>query len=274
VNFQQKVVWITGSSSGIGEALATHLYQKGAHLILSARREDELKRVQLALGGNAKRVHVLPLDLTQPDGFSSKAATALEMFGSIDIFLNSAGISQRSLVKDTLLSVDRQLMEVNYFGPVALTKAILPSMLMRKSGHIVIISSLVGKFGTPMRSGYAASKHALHGYFDSLRAEVRDEGIRVTLVCPGYINTDIILKSLTGDGQQYDKIDNVLIKGMPVTQCARIILRGIAAQKEEILVGGVETTGVYVHRLFPRIFARIVSSHNVQRITSRLSSFP
>src|SRR5215469_7712116 len=258
MKFQDQRVWITGASSGIGEALAHAFHQAGARLILSARREDELRRVQAQCGVEAL-AKILPLDVTQADDLQDKAHTALEKFDGIDILVNNAGITQRSLVKDTELTVYRKLMEVNFFGAVALTKAILPSMIENKQGTIVVISSLVGKFGTPLRSGYAAAKHALHGFFDSLRAEVSRYGIKVLLVCPGYIRTDISLHALRGDGSPHAKMDSGQARGMPVDQCAREILKAVAKGKEEIYVGGRDKYIVYVKRFFPGMFSRLIS---------------
>jgi dehydrogenase/reductase SDR family protein 7B len=257
-SFQQQRIWITGASSGIGEALAHAFHKAGAKLILSARREDELKRIQTECGGEACTL-ILPLDVAQADKLSEKAQAALGMFGGIDILVQNAGVTQRSLVKDTEPSVYRTLMEINYFGPVALTKAVLPSMLERKSGHIVAISSLVGKFGTPLRSGYAASKHALHGFFDSLRAEVGRNGIKVTIVCPGFIRTDISLHALVGDGGKHGKMDQGQAQGMPADRCAQEILKGIARGKQEFYVGGSEKRSVYIKRFFPRLFSRMIA---------------
>ena len=181
------------------------------------------------------------------------------MFDGIDILVQNAGITQRSLVKDTNPSVYRTLMEINYFAPVVLTKAVLPSMLEKKSGHFVVISSLVGKFGTPLRSGYAASKHALHGFFDSLRAETGNQGIKVTLVCPGFIRTDISLHALVGDGGLHGKMDRGQAQGMPAEDCAEEILESIALDKQEIYVGYRDKYLVYIKRFFPRLFARMVA---------------
>src|SRR5215467_12815071 len=186
--FKSRRVWITGASSGIGEALAYSLHATGARLILSARREEELKRVQEACGGKPD-TRILPLDVSQAGELPGKAREALTVFGGIDILVMNAGISQRSLTRDTEDSVYRRLMEVNFFGPEALTRAVLPSMLERKNGHIVVISSVAGLFGVPLRSGYSATKFALHGFYEALRAEEGKNGIRVTLVCPGFIRT-------------------------------------------------------------------------------------
>ena len=204
-NFKNKNIFITGASSGIGEGLARSLAYQGANLILSARSENRLKEVAIDCRKQGVQVKVLPLDLTKLDFNDGIAKETLSLFEQTDILINSAGIGQRSLVKDTITEVDQAIMKLNYFGTVELTRAILPFMLARQSGHIVIISSVVGKFGTPMRSSYAASKHALHGYFDSLRAEVSKDGIYVTLVCPGHIRTEISRNSLTGNGSKYSK---------------------------------------------------------------------
>lgn len=257
-NAEQQRVWITGASSGIGEALAYAFHQAGAKLILSARRADELSRVQSRCGGEAS-TRVLPLDVTQAAELPDKARAALQMFGGIDVLVNNAGVTQRSLVKDTELDVYRKLMEVNFFGAVALTKAILPAMMEARRGQIVVISSLVGKFGTPLRSGYAAAKHALHGFFDSLRAEVSRYGITVMLVCPGYIRTDISLHALRGDGGLHAKMDSGQARGMPVEKCAAQILKGLAQGKEEIYVGGRDKYVVHLKRFFPRLFSRMIA---------------
>ena len=257
VDSNDRRVWITGASSGIGEALACAFHQVGARLILSARRADELSRVQGRCGGEGQ-AKVLPLDVTNSADLPDQARTALQMFGGIDVLVNNAGVTQRSLVKDTELDVYRKLMEVNFFGAVALTKAVLPAMMEARHGNIVVISSLVGKFGTPLRSGYAAAKHALHGFFDSLRAEVSRYGIKVMLVCPGYIRTDISLTALRGDGGLHGKMDSGQARGMPVEKCAAQILKAMARGKEEIYVGQRDKYIVYLKRFFPGMFSRII----------------
>jgi len=257
MDFQERRVWITGASSGIGEALARAFHQAGAKLILSARREDELKRVQEACGGEPS-TRVLPLDVTSADELSEKTHQALGMFAGIDILVLNAGITQRSRTRETDESVYRRLMEVNFFAPEAMARAVLPSMLEQKSGHLVVISSVAGKFGVPMRSGYCATKFALHGFFEALRAEEERNGIHVTLVCPGYIRTEISLSALRGDGRQHAKMDSELAKGMPADECARRILRGVAGQKNEIVVAAPrEKVLVYIKRFFPDLLARM-----------------
>ena len=258
MNFKDSRVWITGASSGIGEALAVAFHQAGARLILSARREEELKRVQAACGGGPN-TRVLPLDVSHSDELAEKARAALAMFGAIDILVLNAGISQRALARATDDSVYRRLMEVNFFGPEAIARAVLPSMLEKKSGHFVVISSIAGKFGVPLRTGYSATKFALHGFFEALRAEEERNGIRVTLVCPGYIRTEISVAALKGDGSPHAKLDPELARGMPTEECARQILQAVARGKQEIVVGAArEKAFVYLKRFFPGVLARMI----------------
>jgi short-subunit dehydrogenase len=265
---QNKVVWITGASSGIGEALAYELAKQGARLILSARRKEELERVKGNCTPSAQPgIHILPLDLTQTETLKLSTHAAIQIFGHVDILVNNGGISQRGFAKDTLLEVDRKIMEVNYFGAVALTKNILPHFLSRKSGHLVTVSSVTGIFGTPYRSGYAASKHALHGFFDSLRAELWKEvgdGITVTMICPGFIHTPITLSAVTGDGTPLGKMDDAQYKGKPAEWCAERIVKAIEKKKNEVYIGGKETLGVPFKRLFPNWFARYIRGAKVR----------
>src|ERR1051326_1643983 len=258
MDFRDRRIWITGASSGIGEALALAFHQAGAKLILSARREEELKRVQAACGGESN-TRVLLLDVTDAQALTEKTRQALAMVGGVDILVLNAGITQRSRTRETDESVYRRLMEVNFFGPEAMARALLPSMLAQKSGHIAVISSVAGKFGVPMRSGYSATKFALHGFFEALRAEEERNGIHVTMVCPGYIRTQISLSALRGDGRRHAKIDSELAHGMPVEECARQILRGVARKKKEIVVAAArEKTLVYMKRFFPDLLARMI----------------
>lgn len=258
MDFSNRRIWITGASSGIGEALALAFHQAGVKLILSARREDELKRVQ-ALCGGEPNTRVLPLDVSDAQSLPEKTSHALAMFGGLDILVLNAGITQRSRTRETDESVYRRLMEVNFFGPEAMARAVLPSMLAQKSGHIVVISSVAGKIGVPMRSGYSATKFALHGFFEALRAEEERNGIHVTMVCPGYIRTEISLSALRGDGRRHSKMDSELAHGMPVDECARQIVRGVARKKKEIVVAAArEKTLVYIKRFFPDLLARMI----------------
>ena len=159
MSYKNKTVWITGASSGIGEAFARAFHQEGANLILSSRRKDELERVKSELGGSDS-ISILTLDLANSDELESKAEEALTFFNGIDVLVNNGGVSQRSLFAETDLDTIRRLMEINFFGSVALTRFVLPHMMEKKSGHVIVTSSVAGKFGTKYRSGYAASKHA------------------------------------------------------------------------------------------------------------------
>jgi dehydrogenase/reductase SDR family member 7B len=252
-----KVVWITGSSSGIGEALAYELAARGALLVLSARRETELRRVQAGCQRAVEHL-VLPLDMLQPVSFEPALKAVLERFGHVDILVHSAGISQRAHAMDTQLAVDRQIMELNYFGPVALTKQVLPEMLRRGSGQIVVISSLLGRIAAPARSAYCASKHALHGFFDALRAEVYSRGIAVTIICPGFVHTNVSMNALTGDGQAHSKMDELIAGGLPSDICARRIAEAIERRRREVYIGQKEVLGVYFSRWAPNLFHRFL----------------
>ena len=256
MSFAGKVIWITGASSGIGEALARELARAGAHLVLSSRRASELERVRASCDRAADH-QVLPLDLTKNETFAAAVAEVIARHGRIDVLVNNGGISQRAFAADTHQQIERTLMEVDYFGPVALTKAVLPSMRIRRAGHIVVVSSVMGYVGTPGRSTYAAAKHALHGYFDCLRAEVWREGIRVTLACPGYVKTAVSDNALGPDGRKHGRTDRTHVKGMTPEKCAAAIIRAVAKGRDEAYIGR-EAGAIYLKRFLPWIYARIV----------------
>jgi dehydrogenase/reductase SDR family member 7B len=255
--FSGKVAWMTGASSGIGEALAPQLATRGASLVLSARREEELRRVQ-ATCANHERHLVLPLDISQPATFGPAVQSVFARFGRVDLLIHCAGISQRAYAAHTHMDVDRRIMEVNYFGPVALTKQVLPSMLARHTGQIVVVSSLLGKFGAPSRSAYCASKHALVGFFDSLRAEVAADEIAVTMICPGFVRTNASLNALRGDGTPHGQMDELIAGGMASGKCAEQIVRAIEHRRREVYIGRKEKLGVLLSRLAPGVFARMI----------------
>ena len=261
---QNKTIWITGASSGIGEALAIRLAQTGCHIIISARRVDELERVKLRCK-NQQNIYVLPLDVTDFDHVDDAKNKAISSTGKIDILINNAGVSQRSLVKETLFSVDKRMMEINYFGTVAITKAVLPHFLENGKGHYVTVSSVTGKYGTPFRSAYSASKHALHGFFDSLRAELEPSGIKVTLITPGFIKTPITFAALTGDGSPLNSSDVGNANGLDPDYFAEKMLKAVASEKREKAIGGPkEIFGIYMKRFFPGIFANMIKKINVR----------
>ncbi|GAB4237689.1 MAG: SDR family NAD(P)-dependent oxidoreductase [Ekhidna sp.] len=254
---KDSVVWLTGASSGIGEQLAYQLAKKEAKLILSARRMDELKRVKEQCESDT--VEILTIDLEDSFSLKQKAKEAETIFGPVDILINNGGISQRDKIINTSLDVDRKLMEVNYFGSITLTKSLLPTMVKRKKGHHVIVTSTVGIINTPYRSGYGAAKHALHGFYDALRAEHHQDNIKVTIVLPGYIKTNISINALTGDGSAQNEMDQGQEKGMSPEKCARLIIKAIEKDKFEIYIGGLkEKAGIYLKRLWPKAAAMAV----------------
>lgn len=265
-----QVIWITGASSGIGEALTYHLAHQGARLILSSRRKEELERVK----GNCPQfsqadIRVLPLDLSEASTLQLMAEAAVQMFGHIDILINNGGISQRSMVKDTLLDVDRRLMEVDYFGTIAVTKGLIPHFIQRKRGQFVVISSVLGMIGAPNRAGYAAAKHALHGFFDCLRAELWKESkhIHVTIVCPGWISTNLAKNALTASGAALNSDDARNSNGMTPEALAVRIVSAIKGKKEEVYIGGMkEMLSIYLKRFVPGIFSKIVRNVTTDRI--------
>lgn len=224
-------VWITGASSGIGEALARAWAAQGAQVILSGRREAELASIAAELPGS----RVLPFEATDYDAVERAAAAA----GHVDILVNNAGQSQRSLAVNTGFGVYRSIMEVNFFAPLRLTQLVLPQMVARGSGHIMAISSAAGKLGSPLRTGYCAAKHAVVGYYDSLRGEIAKHGIAVTVVTPGFVRTDLIKHALTGDGSERGYSDDDVDAGISTTEAAAQIFAGLAAGQREIPVGRV-----------------------------------
>lgn len=253
---KNKVVWITGASSGIGAACAKECSARGAKVILSARSVDKLKDVQSSLSGPAS---ILELDVTKADKIVGKAKDAAALYGPIDVLINNAGISQRGLVSETSMEVDRRLFEVNYFGNIAITKAVLPSMIERKTGNIVVISSVAGKVSTPGRSSYAATKHAIQGFYDALRAELTDSGVQVNVICPGYIRTDISIHALNAEGGKHGVMDPNQAAGMSVDLCARKIMDAVKAGKKEVFIGGKETRYVKVRSLLPSVYYKVAA---------------
>lgn len=262
--FQNKVVWLTGASSGIGESLTYALAKTGARLIISSRKQHELERVAALTGLPESDITILPLDLAEYQSMPGLTQKVIENFGRIDILINNAGISQRSGVLETTIEVDRQLMDVNYIGTIALTKAVLPHMIAAGSGQIVSIGSVAGEVATPRRSSYAAAKHALIGFMDSLRAEVYDKNIQVCVINPGYVRTNISINALTGDGSPQGTMDGRTENGISPEDCAARILRAISSGKAQAYVAGaLEMLAVIVKRISPallRVMIRKVRS--------------
>ncbi len=259
--FENKVVWITGASSGIGMELALNLASNGAHIVLSARNQEALKDC-LSKMKNQDRHLVLPLDLEHSENFDLKVDSVVDKYGKIDFLFLSGGISQRAEVVETDLAIDRRIMEVNYFGNVALTKAVLPIMIKQHSGHFVVISSIAGKFGFFLRSAYSASKHALHGFYESLMLENEKHNISVTIVCPGKINTNISVNALNATGDTHGVMDHNQTTGMSAKDCAQKIIQAVTKGKKEVLIGNKETYAVYIKRFLPNLFWKIIKKQS------------
>ncbi|KAF6202687.1 hypothetical protein GE061_003088 [Apolygus lucorum] len=231
VSLNGKVVLITGASSGIGESVAAEFYRRGARVILASRRESELNRVKEVLMNleqpNVYPPAVLVLDVSNLDLIPSKVEEAYRIHGRIDIVVNNAGVLSRAEVIESNISVYQDVMQVNYFGVVALTMAVLPRMISNKKGHIVAISSVQGRMAIPRRSAYSASKHAVVAFMDSLRAEVADSGIHVTCIHPGYVKTNIAHVSLTAQGNAYGQEDPNIEQGYDPLDVANEICEAV-----------------------------------------------
>jgi dehydrogenase/reductase SDR family member 7B len=202
---------------------------------------------------------LLLLDLADAPSLDDKGTEAIGLFGHVDIMVHNGGITQRSLVAETDMAVYRQIMEVNFFSYVALTRALLPHFLERKAGHFVVTSSVMGKLGTPMRAAYASSKHALHGFFDCLRAEVTPDNIKVTILTPGYIATNISLFALTKDAYGLGVPSNQITGGLSSQKAAEQIVKAIEKGRFEAYIGkfGKERLALWVKRMMPGVFTRI-----------------
>ncbi len=259
MQIKNKILWITGASSGIGEAIAIEAAKIGAKLIISSRNADKLKKLEIKCLQYTKDCMVLPLDLEKLDNADDLIAKILQKYSGIDILINNGGISQRSLITETPIKNYRKLMEINFFGSIILTKSVLPLMKAQNYGHIAVTSSITGKFGFPLRSGYAASKHALHGFFETLAFEVAQYNINVTIVCPGRIYTKISENALTKDGLNYGKMDQGQAFGMSSQQCAKKYLSAIKKNRKEVYIGRKEIFMVYLKRYIPSVFRKIAS---------------
>lgn len=245
--FAARTAWVTGASSGIGEALAIELSRRGAHVVLSGRNISELKRVAAACTGETL---LLPFEATDYGALPAIVERALAWKGGVDILINNAGVSQRSLALDTSFETYRRIMEIDFFAPLRLTQLILPSMVERGSGHISVISSVAGKVGTVLRTGYCAAKHAVIGYFDALRAEVEKAyGVSVSVVLPGSVRTGVARNALLGDGAARGRSDENIDNGMDPARVAEVVLDGIAAGRREISVAEGMEAGAMAMRI-------------------------
>lgn len=256
--FKNKIIWITGASSGIGEALVKIFAKQNAIIVLSARNIHELERVRTENYLTDKKSMVLAFNLNDTSKAKELAAQIINRFGTIDILINNGGFSQRSNAEETDMTTARELMEVNYFSAVALTKSVLPQMLKQKNGHIIIISSIAGKFGFYLRSSYSAAKHALHGYFESFRMETEGQGIKTLIVCPGKIKTKISINAIGPGGKTHNKMDKSHLDAMTADKCAKQIYQAVQKNKQEIFIGGKELKAVWLKKYLPKLFNKLI----------------
>lgn len=259
MKINNKTIWITGASSGIGRGLALEMSKYGTELILSARNVVELEKVKTECEQNGAKCIIQKIDLSNPQEIILATENIFSKIKNVDILVNNGGISQRAFSYETDIAVDRKIMEVNYFGSISLTKLVLPKMIEQKSGYIIAVSSIVGVFGFPLRSAYSASKHALHGFYETLYFELKQFNINVSIVLPGRVKTDVSKNALTKDGTKYGKMDDGQDSGISVEKCAKKIIKGINKNKKEMAVGGSELAMLFVKRRLPFIFNMIVN---------------
>ena len=234
MSFASRVVWITGASSGIGEALSRALLADGSAVILSGRRVEALQQLA-ALA--PERTLVLPFETTDYERLPELVEQAWAWQGRIDLLINNAGVSQRSLALDTSFDVYRQLIDIDYLAPVALTQLLLPRLVEQGSGQLAVVSSVAGKLGAPMRTGYCGAKHAVVGYFEALRAEVEEAyGIGVSVILPGSVRTAIASNALEGSGAARGRSDANIDNGIDPNDAAKTILDGLAQRQHDIVV--------------------------------------
>lgn len=262
MHFNNKVVWITGASSGIGKELAIQLSKQQAILILTSSNESLLGEVKKEVK-NAT-VYILPYNLLDIDNIPALVEKAISFEGKIDCIIQSAGISQRAVASETSMEVYKKLMAINYFAPVAITQSILPHFKKRNTGNITVISSIAGLIGFPLRSGYAASKHAVKGYFETLQCELYQTNISISLVYPGRINTNISKNALVGNGQQYGTTDENNEVGMNVSICVKKILKGLRSNKKSIIIVKAERVLFWLWWFMPSLYYKIAHHKGLQ----------
>ena len=255
--FDGKVVWITGASSGIGEALVYAFVKRKAIVIASSNDLKALELVKLNCDSFSENVYCVPFDLSDTNNVSQIVKEQIKTLNHIDILINLGGVSQRAEIVETPIWLDRKIMEINYFGTIALTKEVLPFMIARKSGFVLATSSISGRFGFPLRSAYSASKQALHGFFETLYLENKKYNIKSSVIIPGRVRTNISVNALNPEGKAHGKLDDGQSGGLLPEEAAQIIIKGILKNKREILVGKSELIMLFVRRYIPFLFFRI-----------------
>ena len=257
--YKGKNILITGASSGIGKELSLQLSKQGANLILASRDESKLKQVKEQCQISQNQIHIYSFDASKSIEVSRLITFVKSTFDRLDVLILNAGLSQRSLTLDTTLEVDRYIMEVNYFSQIALTKGLFEMMKASISPSSVVMSSLSGLFGFPLRSAYCASKHALHGFYETLQLETIQTNTHTMLVCPGRIKTDISFSALDGEGNAYNKQSLGQLKGLDVSVCADKIIKGIKNKNKILLITKEEIILYYIKKIIPSLFYKIAS---------------
>jgi short-subunit dehydrogenase len=263
MNLAGKKVWITGATSGIGLALAREFAKNGANLILSARSFEKLESIRQELERADEHISVA-LDFNSLDSMLGVIKRALENGEEPDILINNAGISQRGQAREVNIGVSREVMEVNFFATIALTQFLLPT-LIKHNGMVVTIASVAGKVGGQGMSSYAASKHAIIGYMDCLRAEEQRNGLHVLTVCPGFVSTNISINARTSDGSKYGEMADSISSGISAESCALQIVQAVKAKKKEVYIGkGISRWAPTIKRFFPSILMYLAAKKNIR----------
>lgn len=262
VEFKGKTLLITGGGTGIGEALAYQFAKRGTNVIITGRREDCLRKVAGRCNEMGVRSFYKKMDLEDSASIDSLVEFIKTERLYPDFIVLNAGISQRAMTLESDISIDRKIMEVNYFGGIYLIKSLKEILFSAEEVHIAVISSISGLFGFPLRSAYCASKRALFGFYESLNLEY--PYIKVTFLIPGRIKTNISKNAITSSGEKFGKMDRGQANGMDVNKCAKIAVRAIEKEKHKKLIGGKELLMAYFYKFCPPLFyklARKVSAH-------------
>jgi len=262
MNFTGKTFWITGAASGMGKSVAEALAVYTARIIISDRDAEGLKITASEIKRRGSSVRIEPMDMSDSEAISQTVRKVFADGEKISGLYQFAGISQRSLAAETPMENTRKIMEINYFGVVALASAVLPQMIENGEGQLAAASSLVGKFGFPYRSAYSSSKHALHGYFETILAENYHKNIRISMLIGGRIQTNISKFAIEKNGKEHGKMDAGQANGISAEKAAKQILKGLRKNKREIPVGGGELMILKIKRFFPGLHARLIRKLN------------
>lgn len=272
--FKNKVIWITGASSGIGEAFARELIKYNNHLILTARRIENLNVIKQDLikkGYAENHIHLLPADLSEIDKIPNLAEKAIALEGKIDVLFNNAGVSQRGYMIDTSFEVEKQLFQIDLFSPIVLAKSILPHFLSKKSGRIIVTSSLMGELELAASTTYSAAKHALNGYFGSLFYELKPLNIHIQILQPGFVRTEISIKAINSQGRIHEKMDSTHAQAMSPEIFVKKALKKLGQDSLYINIAGIEIVALYIKRWFPLIYQKLVLKQSQRLLKDRLN---